>query len=467
VQLVRASPAPLAITIVEPRAQVGPGFAHSADDPDHRLNGSPITHLIDPQDPGQLQRWCDENRVLEQDPEAVTPDGAVFLRRRDFGTFLAAAVRAHAAYPRTGSSIRHCRDTASDALVGDGSISVLTATGASLAAELVVVATGHAPPRLPAPFPPALAGHPAVIANPADTGRLRSLPKQARVLVLGSGLTALDVLSTLVRSAHQGPISVISRRGLRPRAQRAPGASGQRPTATEILERIEGPVPAFIADAGTPLSARGLLRALRSQIRRAEREGEDWYAPFDDLRDVLWKVWPRLPATEKRRVLRQLRPWYDAHRFRAPPQNDALVRDAERRGLVSFRAARVRFAEATGGDGLIRVGLIERAAQRQTTEVFDAVINCTGLDASATAGENRFVAALLARGLLRVDPSGVGLAVDAQCRALAADGRALDRLRIIGPPTAGTFGDPLGGIFIAAQVMRMLPGVFAALGIPR
>ena len=73
--------------------------------------------------------------------------------------------------------------------------------------------------------------------------------------------------------------------------------------------------------------------------------------------------------------------------------------------------------------------------------------------------------ALLARGLVRIDPSGVGLAVDSQCRAIPADGVALDRLRIIGPPTAGTFGDPLGGIFIAAQVGRMLPGVFAALGL--
>lgn len=462
-QLVRAAPAPLEITIVEPRAAVGPGLAYGAEDPDHRLNGSPATHVIDPQDPGQLQRWCDEHGVLQRDPEAVAPDGTVFLRRGDFGDFLADALRAHAAYPRTGSSIRHCRDMASDALLGDGPIVVLTARGASLASDLVVVATGNSLPRLPAPFSPALAGHPGVIADPADTRRLRSLPKRARVLVLGSGLTALDVISTLVRSAHQAPITVISRRGLRPRAQRPPSASGEKLTATVLLERIEGPVPGFIADAGTPLSARVLLRALRREIRRAEQAGDNWYAPFDDLRDVLWKVWPRLPATEKRRVLRHLRPWYDAHRFRAPPQNEAMVRDAESRGLVAFRAARVGFAEAESADGAIRVGSIERGAQRHRVEVFDAVVNCTGFD-GGTAG-NPLLAALLARGLVRIDPSGVGFAVDSQCRAIPADGGALERLRIIGPPTAGTFGDPLGGIFIAAQVGRMLPGVFAALGL--
>ena len=66
-----------------------------------------------------------------------------------------------------------------DALPGDGPLTVLTASGASLASDLLVVATGNAPPRLPAPFSPALAGHPGVIADPADTRRLRSLRLQA------------------------------------------------------------------------------------------------------------------------------------------------------------------------------------------------------------------------------------------------------------------------------------------------
>jgi len=40
---------------------------------------------------------------------------------------------------------------------------------------------------------------------------------------------------------------------------------------------------------------------------------------------------------------------------------------------------------------------------------------------------------------------------------------SVDGMRVIGPPTAGAFGDPLGAIFIAAQIRRTLPGMRATL----
>jgi uncharacterized NAD(P)/FAD-binding protein YdhS len=67
------------------------------------------------------------------------------------------------------------------------------------------------------------------------------------------------------------------------------------------------------------------------------------------------------------------------------------------------------------------------------------------------------------QGWLVPDATGVGFAVDAKCRPLDASGVPSDRVRVIGPPTAGAFGDPRGAMFIAAQVRRMLPGVFASL----
>jgi uncharacterized NAD(P)/FAD-binding protein YdhS len=204
--------------------------------------------------------------------------------------------------------------------------------------------------------------------------------------------------------------------------------------------------------------------ALRNRIREVERDGANWYDAFDDLRDVVWQVWPRLDAREKARFLRKLRLWYDAHRFRAPPQNDAIVRNAERRGVVVFRTARVQSVAVTDGDGPIRVALRERGTQTSQIVNFDTVVNCTGLDPAAGARDNPFLVALINRGLLTIDSSGLGFAVDAQCRAIGANGASCDRLRVVGPPTAGTMGDPLGAIFIAAQIRRALPGIFTALG---
>jgi uncharacterized NAD(P)/FAD-binding protein YdhS len=142
------------------------------------------------------------------------------------------------------------------------------------------------------------------------------------------------------------------------------------------------------------------------------------------------------------------------HRFRTPPMTDARVRAAEAAGQVRYRAARVQSVSALP-DGSLQACWTD--ADGPKVRRFDAVFNCTGLDAAAQAGDNPLLASLYEQGLLQADAAGLGFAVDANGCALGADGRPQPRLRVIGPPTAGTFGDPLGAMFIAAQVHRMLP----------
>jgi uncharacterized NAD(P)/FAD-binding protein YdhS len=282
------------------------------------------------------------------------------------------------------------------------------------------------------------------------------------VLVLGTGLTALDVVTTLLRAGHRGSITPVSSRALRPRAHRPAFDVPPALPGAEMLHRIDAHLPEFLRVLPRPLTARVLVRALRYRIAQARKHGLSWYAPFDELRDPLWQLWSALEIDEKRRLLRHVRRWYDVHRFRAPPQNEAIVREAERQGQVVFRAAKV--GSIAGGDrGALAVEWREGATGAVHTETFDAVVNCAGLDSGAGAMRNPILASSMRQGWLVPDATGVGFAVDAKCRPLDASGVPSDRVRVIGPPTAGAFGDPLGAMFIAAQVRRMLPGVFASL----
>jgi len=462
VQLARTTRDPLDITIVEPRPEIGYGFAYSSADPDHRVNGVPSIHLVDPADPEAFARWCATESLATRDPEAVTADGRLFVRRREFGRFIADAVERAAQHANDRVRIAHQRERAVDIAVGSPAPTVVTDAGTRLRTDLLVIATGNAQPRLPAPFPLALADHPAIVASPDDLGRIRAIDRDARVLVVGTGLTALDVISTIVRGRHRGTIVAVSRRGLRPRAYRPPPPEHAKPVPG-LLERIDAPVAPFVLAAGNPPTARALLHALLARIRVANAAGDTWYGPFDELRDPLWQVWTRLDTREKSRILRHARQWYDVHRFRAPPQNDAIVRKAEQRGIVQFRAARIVTVEPSRDERAIRVTFFDRGAPVQRTEVFDAIVNCTGLDSASGLASNAFLAALARARYLIPDPCGPGIAVDRDCRPIGADGGACNRMFVIGPPTAGAFGDPLGAIFIAAQIRRTLPGMRATL----
>jgi uncharacterized NAD(P)/FAD-binding protein YdhS len=428
------------------------------------LNGTAGTHLVDPADPEEFTRWCAEERIVRDDPEALAPGGMLFVRRRDFARFVA---QAWAGEVQRGalSRLRHLRDEATDATAALQCVTTTTRGGARVTSDLLVIATGNAASRFPVAVPADLATHPGVIADPWDLRRIRAIHDTARVLVLGTGLTALDVITTLVRKGHRGPVTSVSPRALRPRRHRPAFDVPPALPAASMLDRIDGAIAPFVGALAQPMRATALTRALRRQVAQARVRDESWYGPFDAFRDPLWRLWSALDAREKARLLRHARRWYDVHRFRAAPQNDEIVDEAERRGGVAFRAAKVR-SIARGDAATLAVELRDGRTGRPHTERFDAIVNCTGLDAAAGAIANPLLASLVRQGRIVADVTGVGFAVDAQCRPIGSDGAAADCLRMIGPPTAGTFGDPLGAIFIAAQIRRMLPGVFGSLGLP-
>ena len=473
VQAVRRSPGPLAITLVDPSGQPGRGLAYSTTDPDHRLNAPTFVHSLLPDDAWHFSRWCAQQGIVAADPQALRPDGCSYIRRADFGRYIAETLQAHSRGWASGATITHRRDTAVGLQAVEGGWAVQTAGGPPLPADLVLVATGHPAPRLPAALAAGLGAHPALIEHPLQDSRLHRIAPDARVLLVGSGLTALDVLSTLVQRGHRGAVQVVSRHGLRPRPQGPLPAALQQALRADlaslppglVLARLNGPPPAFLAPPAVSPDLRQWLRALRAQVQQAQAAGGHWYTPFDDLRDAVWQLWPRLSAPQRQRFARTLRPWYDVHRYRSPPQNEDIVRDAVAQGRIRFMAARLQALDAQAGGG-IAVRMTPRGEAAPQRVQVDVVINCSGQDATAGLVHNPFLAALARAGWVRPDPSGIGIEVDGETRAVGADGVAQPALRVLGPPSVGSSGDAVGAMFIAAQIHRMLPGALAGLARP-
>ncbi len=463
VQTARYSPYPLQITIVEPAAQLGRGLAYGTDDPDHRVNGPFYTHSIDPLVTGHGDDWAARVGLLRDDPQAQWDTG-IFPRRRDYARYLADSVAEHAQRNPSGSTITHQRDRVTRLKPLTSGWQLSLAAGGSLKADEVVLAFGNPEPRLPASLRP-WSEHPAMIGSPWQQADLHAISPQASVVIMGSSLTAIDVLATLVRQQHQGPITVFSRRGLAPRPQRpAEPPPSEPPPASWLVDRINGPVAGFLTKTlRREPTARALLRAVRQEIDRVTAAGAAWQVGFDELRDVLWQVWPRIPVQEQQRILRRLRPWYDVHRFRLSPPTYAVVSPAEESGQVRHLAARLQEIRAIDGRQLeLSLQLASTPANEPTRVQCDALINCTGLDITAAPAPGSLAASLLDDGLLTRHPTGLGYRVDDQNRVLGADQTPLAGLRLIGPATAGCFGDPLGAMFIAVQIYRFLPQMLAA-----
>ncbi len=458
IHLSRMAEHPLDIAIVEPRARPGHGLAYDTDDPDHRLNAPLAVHMVYPDAPDHLRDWYAAQGGAARDPGALAADGNIYMRRGVFGRYVEGQLRAHVDGNPSGSAIRHVRSRVLDARRTGGGYRLTLDGGRELSAGLAVIATGYDRPHAPPPFDGALSDGPGFLGNPWDTARLRQIPADARILLLGMAQTASDAIAVLLRSGHRGPITAVSRHGLRTRRRPEAGA-GPPP---DLVERILRPVSLFTAAHGRHASVRGLLRTLRSEAMRAEAAGGTWLEPFADLRDSVWELWPALKLAEKRRFQRHLRVWYDVHRFQLPPQIEARIADAEAAGQVSFEAATCVSA-ARDGEAL-SVALQPRGDGERRRKTFDAIVNCTGPGMRPDRSTNPLVSTLAARGYAAPHPTGIGFGVDPECRAIGAGGRADPHLRIVGSPTYGALADQQGASFILLHLYRIMPGIVASLG---
>ena len=141
---------------------------------------------------------------------------------------------------------------------------------------------------------------------------------------------------------------------------------------------------------------------------------------------------------------------------------DILGPKAESKGIQLSCRLEENLPANIDGDRLV-VTLRERASGRERTRSYGRVINCTGPSNRPDQSENPFIKALLASGLSRMHPTGLGFDVDDQCRAIGANGATHPSLVFLGVLTLGACGEPLATPWIAAQISRLIPSVMSQL----
>lgn len=389
----------LALTVVDPTGRVGRGAAYDAE-PEHLLNVPAARMSLLPDVPEHFLAWARARHP------AVAPGD--FLPRRLYGDYVEDTLRTE-----VGGRFTPVRDEARAVTRGARGWDVTLAGGTRLAADVVVLATGNAPPAPMPALPAALRASDRYVASPWRPGALDAIAADERVLVLGTGLTLLDVLATLRARGHHGTVVALSRRGVLP----APHAAGPLPA-----------VPAPDVAPGADLLA--WVRAVRASAAAAEAAGGGWQAAVDALRPLTSDVWAGLSPADRRRFAEHLRPWWDAHRHRAPREALAHVADLRARGALAVRAGRLVAAEPDGR-GVV-VGVRPRGADTIEVLHVDRVVNATGPDTDLARSGGPLYADLLARGHVTQDALRLGLLVDPDGAALDPTGTRTEGLYVLG-----------------------------------
>jgi uncharacterized NAD(P)/FAD-binding protein YdhS len=252
------------------------------------------------------------------------------------------------------------------------------------------------------------------------------------VLIIGTGLTMVDTVLSLVEAGHGGRITALSRRGLVPRSHANPA-----------------PPPAPVELGEVPL---GSVRTLARWLRRRSAE-VGFRAAVDSLRPHSHAIWQSFDDADEQRFIRHARPWWDIHRHRIAPDVGATLKALIGEGRLQVMAGRL--ASLTEDDGEVRA-VIRRRGGGEIDRRFCLAVNCTGPLGEIARTKDPVLAGLLERGHAQADRFGLGLDVDAH-------DRAGDMLWALGPLTKGRYWEMTAVPDIRGQAAAVAEDIAAEL----
>jgi uncharacterized NAD(P)/FAD-binding protein YdhS len=421
------------VVVVDPDETPGRGVAYSTSSLSHLLNVPAEQMSAYAARPGHFAAWAhQQDRSLSN---------LSFAPRKLYGDYLASVWRDAQQGAAPGSSLSHrCgRAVSAERKAEGGRICVGLAGGDHIEADHLVLAMGNLSPRPAAPDSRGIDASSRYIADPWRPGALDDVT--GSVLLIGTGLTAVDVALMLTDRGIAGPIRAVSRHGLLPRSHR-PGAA---------------PVPAMPS-----APAERTVRSLIAMIRRTAADHADWRRAVDELRPHVVELWRTAPDAERRRFMRHASRFWEIHRHRMAPEVADRIGSLMATHRLTVRAGAIAGYQDRQDDVAVMV------RRRGTAEVerlcVSHVINCTGPQLRVSEAGDPFVDSLLTAGMVRPGPYGLGLDVGDDGAIIDATGARAGNLWAIGPMRRGVEWETTAAREIRCQAVSLAARLSVAAG---
>ena len=414
----------LKAALIEGGGKMGRGVAYSTKEAAHVLNVRAEVMSVWPEDLEDFARQVEAEGGTAKD----------FSERRRFGRYMDDVLKAAVAggvVPVEATAVAARRD-------GEG-WAVALDNGSTIKARALVLAIGN---QEPAPMKVAEGITPErFINNPwgadarAADERLAGTDKS--VLLIGTGLTAVDHVLALDAHGHHGRITMLSRRGQMPRGH--------------ILYE---PWPVEAEDV--PL---GNVLKIWRWLRKRAGQG-NWRAAVDAMRPHTSMIWRSWDPEQQARFMRHARPFWDVHRHRIATEVAERMKELIGNGQLEIVAGRIQSMRETA-DG-VEVTLARRPSTSLRTNggvetrVFDTVVNCTGPLHAMARTVNPVMRQMLDDGLVEVDRIGIGVKVD-------GNDRAGERVWAMGPMTKGNYWEIIAVPDIRGQAERVATDIATEL----
>ncbi|WP_277983294.1 FAD/NAD(P)-binding protein [Sphingomonas faeni] len=425
----------LTIKLVERDTALGRGLAFGTDQKGHLLNTeSRLMGLYD-QEPDHFRTWLDERRAAAGEP--IAPDAVNYVQRREYRMYMQdvlATAFADADAADIAVEIHHGEATAIDER--EGGFVVRMADGTDFPSDFTLMAIGT---------PQAerfrnLDGAAGYFDSPYPSDRLiKEIERDQDVVILGSGLSAIDTVMSLLDVDHHGRINLISKDGMLPHVEIP------RPeTGYDCRHLTLANVHRLIRKRGPKFSVVDLVRLFRREAEEAVGRPIDWAAedrfagdakvalerdivaaeagnePFQRIltsgRHEATMIWNLLSEKDQLRFSKWLAPHFATARYAMPMVNARRIAAAMQRGLLTVRGNVGRTERNAEGEGFVV------RFEDGPTFAASVVINATGTATRLEEMKEPLIHDLIQKGWLQSHPMGGARAHRATCRTMSAKG---------------------------------------------
>lgn len=395
---------PLHLTLIDKSGKFGPGVAYETKHPFHFLNvrAGNMGALAD--DPQHFFKWLQTNEelcyslfpTLEIRPESYVP-------RRLYGIYLESLLEQAKVEAEAKGITLVCLTAEAIAVEArtNQHLQIKLDNQSTLTAEAMILATNLPSYRsfVTSPDVP----HRAYIENIWNPSgdcllaqkSLKHITPSTQIAIIGSCLTMVDTVITLLQKGFDGEILVISKHGIPP-----------EPHLKEIPTHLPPPTKT--------LQTKKLLEIIRfvhMEVGAAAKSGIDWRAVIDSLRPITVTLWMALPFEEKKRFLRHLFSRWNRVRHRIPPESYQILQSYQNKGKLHFIASCVSGIKKAELSGRVCV-LGSRSVEA------DYVLNCSGAHKNIHKVHNPLLQNLLEQEMITPNALNMGIDVDEHYRVI-------------------------------------------------
>lgn len=339
----------LSILIFEKRNDFGEGLAFGTGQDGHLLNTKARLMGIFPKEQLHFVQWMHQNKemIREEFPQTnLHPDA--YPPRMLYGKYVRAMLTEYLELAsKNGIEVKMEQAEVEKADITAANTLLLSTAGErTFKADYAILATGN-----PASGTfVSLDRHEGFFQSPWPSSRILSgiKSKDARIGIVGSSLTSIDALITLISNGHRGPITLFSLKGLLPRVQ----PYSEIPFDRKVLTMTN--VRRLIRAYKRPLRLVDLIRMFRAEVESLLQKRIDWRAEertdkdqldlleedirlvtegesvlqtvLYSLRKDIYPLWQLLPVDQKLLFLKWIKPYFDINRHAMPIENAIKIK---------------------------------------------------------------------------------------------------------------------------------------------